>query len=59
MSSFPDYLRDTKILSLSTFIAAFTYGYIGKISKTSLVLQVRVTLVKQQNPVVVNVDFQT
>jgi large-conductance mechanosensitive channel len=32
MSNFPDYLRDTKILSLSTFIAAFTYGYISKIS---------------------------
>jgi len=29
---FPDYLRDSKIITLTTFVSAFTYGYISKIS---------------------------
>jgi len=33
---FPDYLRDTKIITLTTFVSAFTYGYISKISTICL-----------------------
>jgi len=29
---FPEYLRDSKIITLATFVSAFTYGYISKIS---------------------------
>ena len=32
MPSFPEFFQDSKVLTLTTFISAFTYGYISKIS---------------------------